>query len=76
MSSDIFKEGIGILNLLSDLNLIASNSEGRRLIEQGGLSIDGEKINDPKTLITLDDFKDNKILIKKGKKVYHQVKLV
>lgn len=75
MDSSIFQEGIGILNLLRELKLIKSNSEGRRLVEQGGISIDDEKVKAIDRIISLDDFKDGKILIKKGKKVYHQVKI-
>lgn len=75
MDSSIFKEGIGILDLLKDLGLTKSNGEGRRLVEQGGISIDDVKIETIDKSVTLDDFKDNKILIRKGKKVYHQVRI-
>lgn len=73
MSSDKFNAPVGILNLMSELGLIKTNSEGRRLINQGGVSIDDKKINDPKLELTKDDFKDGKIIIRKGKKVYHKV---
>lgn len=75
MDSSIFKEGIGILDLLKDLGLTKSNGEGRRLVEQGGISIDDVKVETIDKSVTLDDFKDNKILIRKGKKVYHQVRI-
>lgn len=75
MDSSIFKEGIGILDLLKDLGLTKSNGEGRRLVEQGGISIDDVKVETIDKAVTLDDFKDNKILIRKGKKVYHQVRI-
>jgi tyrosyl-tRNA synthetase len=75
MNSSIFKEGIGILDLLKDLGLTKSNGEGRRLVEQGGISIDDVKVETIDKSVTLDDFKDNKILIRKGKKVYHQVRI-
>lgn len=73
MSSDKFNAPVGILNLMSELGLIKTNSEGRRLINQGGVSIDDKKINDPKLELTKDDFKDGEIIIRKGKKVYHKV---
>lgn len=76
ISRSEFKDGKGILDLLKELNLIKSNSEGRRLIEQNGISIDGEKVKSFDTVITEDNFKEDKILIRKGKKIYHQVKLV
>lgn len=68
-----FDEPVGILNLMTELGLIKTNSEGRRLIQQGGVSIDDEKINDPKLEITKDSFKDGEFIIRKGKKVYHKV---
>ena len=73
MSYDKFNAPVGILNLMSELGLIKTNSEGRRLINQGGVSIDDKKINDPKLELTKDDFKDGEIIIRKGKKVYHKV---
>ncbi len=75
MESSIFVEGIGILDLLREVELIKTNGEGRRLIQQGGISIDDVKVEAIDRTITLEDFKDNKILLKKGKKVYHQIKI-
>jgi tyrosyl-tRNA synthetase len=75
MDKSIFEKGIGILDLLKDLNLTKSNGEGRRLVEQGGITIDDIKVETIDKQITLDDFKDGKIMIRKGKKVYHQVKI-
>lgn len=75
MSKDSFTEGIGILDLMRDLGLIKTNSEGRRLVQQGGVSIDGNKVEATDKMVTLEDFTDGKILIKKGKKVYHQVQI-
>ncbi len=71
-SSD-FEEGIGILDLLKELGLTKSNGEGRRLIEQGGISIDEEKVEDINMIIKAEDFKDGKLMFRKEKKVYHQV---
>ena len=75
MDKSVFKDGIDIISLLRDLDLIKSNSEGRRLIGQNGISIDDVKINTIDKTITLDDFHDGKILIRKGKKVYHQIRI-
>ena len=75
MDKTIFEKGIGIVDLLKDLGLIKSNSEGRRLIQQGGITIDDEKIENTDKVVSLDDFQDGKILIRKGKKVYHQVRI-
>ncbi len=75
LEEEIFKEGIGILDLLTKVGLTQSNSEARRLIKQGGISIDDEKVDDISKVITLDDFKDGKLMLRKGKKVYHQIKI-
>ena len=67
-------EGIGILDLLVLTKLAASKGEGRRLIEQGGLSINGEKVGDVNLKIRKEDL-SNPIKIKKGKKAFHKVVL-
>lgn len=45
INPSVFKNGIGILDLLKDLGLTKSNGEGRRLVEQGGITIDDVKVN-------------------------------
>ena len=62
---------IGILDLMSKGGLIASNGEGRRLVQQGGVSVDGEKVTDPATKITAEMLSKG-VVIKKGKKVFHK----
>ena len=67
---------IGILDLMQQAGLIKSKSEGRRLVEQGGVSVNDEKVQDINREITLSDFdEDGQLIIKKGKKVYHQIKI-
>jgi tyrosyl-tRNA synthetase len=75
MDPEMFKEGVGILDLMREIGMIKSNSEGRRLVQQGGVTIDGEKVEAVDRMVTANDFKDGKILIKKGKKTYHQVQI-
>lgn len=70
-----FKDGVGILDLMREVGMIKTNSEGRRLVQQGGVTIGGEKVDAVDRMVILDDFKDGKILIKKGKKTYHQVQI-
>ena len=65
-------EGIGLLDLLVLTKLAASKGEGRRLIEQGGLSINGEKVTDVNLKIKKEDLAEP-IKIKKGKKAFHKV---
>ena len=64
-------EGDQLMNIMIQCGLTASRGEGRRLIEQGGVSVNGEKITNPNHVITLDALKEG-IKIKKGKKVFHK----
>lgn len=73
MDKDTFQEGIGILELFTSLKLTKSNSEARQLLKQGGLALNGQKIEDPKYLVSLKDFENKELILKKGKKVYHRV---
>ena len=65
---------IGLLDLLVLTKLAASKGEARRLIDQGGISLNGNKISDVNLRITKDDLKEP-IKIKKGKKAFHKVVL-
>lgn len=67
--------GMGIIELLRKAELIKSNSEGRRLINQGGISIDDERVQSIHRQVTLDEFVDGKLLLRKGRKVYHQIRV-
>ena len=75
-AADFAGEGVGIVNFIKDLGMVPSNREGFMTIEQGGLKIDGEKITDKKAMITVDSFKDGKMLVEKGKKKNLVVELV
>jgi len=70
-----FTNGMDILTLLMETALISSKGEGRRLIQQGGVYLGDNRVDDIFQNVTLADFVENKILLRKGKKVYHQVKL-
>ncbi|MCM1226294.1 MAG: tyrosine--tRNA ligase [Clostridium sp.] len=71
LSNDDLTDGkIGLLTLLVKAGLAASNGEARRLVQQGGVSADNEKITDPTTHIS---FENGEVIIKKGKKVFHKV---
>ncbi len=61
--------GMGILDLLVKTSLAPSRSEARRLVQQGGISVDDTKITDPSAVITVKD----SVVIKKGKKIFHKV---
>lgn len=67
--------GKDILTLLVDTELAKSRGEGRRLVQQGGVSVNGNKVTDIDTVFTSADFNDDDVLlIKKGKKAFHQIK--
>lgn len=65
---------IGLLDLLVACGLTASKGEGRRLVEQGGISLNGEKAGDVATLVDATVLEAG-LVIKKGKKVYHKAEL-
>ena len=67
-SAKLEGEGMGVVNFIKELGLVPSNREGFMTIEQGGLKIDGEKVTDKKFAVTPELFKDDKILVEKGKK--------
>lgn len=73
ITEDEAKSGIGLIDLMKRADLISSNSEGFRLVKQGGVSIGDEKVEDGKRIITEGDFSDNSLVIKRGKKVYHRI---
>ncbi len=66
-------ENMTILDLLSKCSLIPSRGEGRRLVQQGGVSVNDKKVTDPFMAITKDMFAENGfVVVKKGKKVFHK----
>ncbi len=74
LPSDLFQEGtIGILDLLIAAGLAPSKAEGRRLVQQGGISVNEQKVSDPMARISADLFDKGEVIVKKGKKVFHKV---
>ena len=67
--------GTSLLDVLANNKIVPSKSEGRRLIQQGGLSINGEKVAEVARALTEEDFKDGSALIKRGKKNYNKIEL-
>ena len=68
-----FENGMAILDVMLAAGLIPSKGEGRRLVQQGGVSVNNKKITDPFANITLSMFENDEIIIKKGKKTYHKI---
>lgn len=74
LSDEDFENGeIGILRLLVKAGLASSNGEARRNVEQGGVSVDGEKITDVKAQIAKDSIGEDGIVLKRGKKKFMRI---
>ena len=52
-----------------------SKSEGRRLIQQGGISVNGEKVTDPFFVVVEEMFEDGHMMVKRGKKNFYKVEI-
>jgi tyrosyl-tRNA synthetase len=62
-----------IIDILVAAKIIPSKSEGRRLIQQGGLSINNEKVTDVNAALKEEYFTDGSVLVKRGKKNYNRI---
>ena len=73
LASEAFADGaIDIVSLLIQCGLTTSRGEGKRLVEQGGILLDGEKVSDVFQKIDASKFAGDGVIIKKGKKVFHR----
>lgn len=69
-----FGDGLPVIDVLVAVKICETKSEARRLIEQGGLTIDDEKITDPKWILSVARFVDgSSALIRKGKKNFYKL---
>lgn len=69
-----FEEGsIGILNLLVKAGLAPSNGEARRNVQQGGVSIDGEKVEDARMQVARESIGPEGVVLKRGKKKFMRI---
>nr|WP_305133606.1 tyrosine--tRNA ligase [uncultured Acetatifactor sp.] len=73
--SDFQNGTIDILGILVKAGLTASRSEARRAVEQGGVTVDGEKVSDVKTVYHPEQFDGEGIVVRRGKKNYKRVKM-
>jgi len=67
--------GLPILDIMASTKILPSKKEGRRLIEQGGLTINGVKVDDVKRTLNEEDFQEGAVLIKRGKKNYNKIEV-
>ena len=73
--ADFTDDGISVLDLLVKCSLISSKGEGKRLIQQGGVSVDDNKVTDMFAVISKAEFEKGYVVVKKGKKVHHKATL-
>ena len=74
LPEEAFTNGtVSVIDLLVLTGLAPSKGEARRLIQQGGVAVDGEKVSDIAAEVRTSDFDKGQIILKKGKKVFHKV---
>ena len=73
IDGSIIDKGILLTDLLVVSKIVSSKSEGRRMIQQNGISINGNRENNLERVITIDDFEKNGLIIQKGKKQFKKV---
>ena len=74
-AADLAGGRIAVADLLVKTGLAPSKGEAKRLIQQGGVSVDDEKVSDFTAEIGADAFEKGHVILKKGKKIYHKVLL-
>ena len=76
LTNEDLNEGvIGILDLMMKCKLAPSKKEARRLVEQGGVEVNGEKVAAATVAYTAEELAGDGLMIKKGKKVFHRAQI-
>ncbi len=74
LAADDFKDGaVDVISMLVKSGLVATRSEGRRAIEQGGVAVDGEKVTDIYATVAADAIPEEGIVLKRGKKNFRKI---
>ena len=73
--ADLTDGAIGILDLMLKCGLAPSKKEARRLVEQGGVTVNDQKVSDVNAAYTADQLSGDGLMIRKGKKVFHKASL-
>lgn len=76
IKESILENGMLLTDLLNLSNIVSSKSEGRRMIEQNGITVNGIKESDVNKLITISDFNNDELIIQKGKKQFKKIILI
>ena len=74
-ADDLTDGAIGVLDLMLKCGLAPSKKEARRLVEQGGVEVDGVKVTDVTHALSQEELSGDGVILKKGKKAYHRVSL-
>lgn len=76
LAEDLFEDGkIGVIALLVACGLASSNGEARRLIQQGGLTVNDQKVDAIDTALSRENFSGEGVILRKGKKIFHRALL-
>jgi len=70
---ELKSDGAKLLEVLVEAEVFASKGEGRRLIQQNGLSLNDEKVSDPDYILSNSDFTNGEAIVKKGKKKFYRL---
>ena len=74
LNEEDFNDGVvDILTIVHKSGLASSRSEARRNVQQGGVSVDGEKVTEPKSIINKDNITEDGIVLKRGKKKFMKI---
>ena len=72
LTDDDFADGVvSVLDMMIKVGIVKSKGEGRRLIQQGGVAVNDEKVTDVNMTLSASDF-DSDVILRKGKKVFHK----
>lgn len=75
VSEQQLADGLRLIDAMMQAGLIASKGEGRRLMQQNGINLNEAKVTDPDYRLTRQDLPDGEAIVRKGKKVYHRLRL-
>ena len=73
VDADLLKAGVNVLDLLVATALAPSKGEARRLILQGGLTVNGQKVEAPERIFTTGDLVEGTLVVRMGKKNFHRI---
>ena len=74
-AADITDGAITVVDLMVKCGLASSKKEARRLVEQGGVTVNDEKVSDANTSYTAGQLSGDGLMIRKGKKVFHRAQM-